>query len=197
MSLKHILNDDPNPPFPLLAPAAQAPATIIDPSPLTRPPSPPAKADTPYTRRRARTRSQSSPHSQEQDHVPSRPFTYQPMSFQGAGGWDPYSGEYVQGDIFPRGPGGNYYNGPETPVSAHANIPPQDDQGSYEANGRKKRRTVVPAEDDQDYQPPGGKRVRCSLVYRFLQTLIGSVPAERATKSSPRETGSTCPAVLD
>ncbi|KAJ3558033.1 hypothetical protein NM688_g1148 [Phlebia brevispora] len=165
MSLKHILNDDPSPPLPLIAPTAQAPTTIstTDPAPAPRPPSPLSKANAPYTRRRARTRSRSSPQPQEQEHVPSRPFTYQPMAFQGAGGWDPYTGEWVQGDIFPLGPGGNYYvaDRQDLPYPQHGGNAPQDDQSSVtELNGRKKRRTVAPVEDDQDYQPPGGPKRR-------------------------------------
>jgi len=29
------------------------------------------------------------------------PRSYQATAYQGTGGWDPYSGEWVQGDIFP------------------------------------------------------------------------------------------------
>lgn len=83
------------------------------------------------------------------------------MAFQGAGGWDPYTGEWVQGDIFPLGPGGNYYNADrqDVLVPSHPGNGQDDPSSVLETNGRKKRRMVNAGEDDQDYQPPGGKRV--------------------------------------
>ncbi len=168
MSLRHILNEDPSPPLPLPAPTAASPATIINgDSASARQTSPQIQSATSSQprRRTPRTRSRSSPPPQESDQLPSRPFTYQPVAYQGAGGWDPYSGEWVQGDIFPLGPGGNYYPEHEdhtsmSPPNGNGEAEPQVGGESFvETNGRKKRRTIAPAGDDQDYRPPGTKRV--------------------------------------
>lgn len=93
---------------------------------------------------------------------PPRGFAYQPVAYQGAGGWDPYTGEWVQGDIFPLGPGGQYYAENEDQAS---DSPPPSNGGQivarfkegYVEGGRKKRKLAT--DDDDDYQPPGQKRV--------------------------------------
>ncbi|KAF9229431.1 hypothetical protein BS17DRAFT_723199 [Gyrodon lividus] len=93
---------------------------------------------------------------------PPRGYTYQPVSYQGAGGWDPYSGNYVQGDIFPLGPGGNYYSQRERDVIPSGPLEPLESsssayykEGENEHTAKKRRKTV---NDDPDYQPPSTKR---------------------------------------
>lgn len=107
------------------------------------------------------------------DHPPPpRGYTYQPVSYQGAGGWDPYSGNYVQGDIFPLGPGGNYYPHREVGASPGPPEPLEGSVGAYykesenDQASKKRRKTV---DDDPDYQPPGSRRVgpppfNCALI---------------------------------
>ena len=135
MSLSRILNDPPPPP--------------------RAPPEPPSAIDTPP--------SSNSPLNPRQSPPPRR-YSYQPVSYQGAGGWDPYSGNYVQGDIFPLGPGGNYY--PQRDLAPPSSVPPEPldtSLGAYYKEGEndhasKKRRKT--ADDDPDYHPPASRRVR-------------------------------------
>ncbi|KAF8559204.1 hypothetical protein OG21DRAFT_707459 [Imleria badia] len=133
MSLSRILNDPPPPP--------------------RAPPEPPSAIDTPP--------SSDSPLNPRQSPPPRR-YSYQPVSYQGAGGWDPYSGNYVQGDIFPLGPGGNYY--PQRDLAPTSSVPPEPLDASVGAyykegesdHGSKKRRKA--AADDPDYHPPATRR---------------------------------------
>ncbi|KAG1795542.1 hypothetical protein EV424DRAFT_606445, partial [Suillus variegatus] len=96
MSLSRILNDEPprreNP----LPHVVVVDPSLADVSPLSR-----ATVISPHpqTLRRSLT--------PLGEHQLPRGYSYQTPSYQGAGGWDPYSGDYVQGEIFPLGPGGN------------------------------------------------------------------------------------------
>ncbi|KAG1891681.1 uncharacterized protein F5891DRAFT_891535, partial [Suillus fuscotomentosus] len=81
-------------------------------------------------------------------------------SDQGAKSWDPYSGDYVQGEIFPLGPGGNHYSQRERD-GQHQPPPPEPrasstgayyKEGENEPTSRKRRKAVVP-DDDSDYNP--------------------------------------------
>lgn len=99
---------------------------------------------------------------------PPRRYSYQPVNYQGTGGWDPYTGNYVQGDIFPLGPGGNYY--PQRDVAPTSSEPQDGSVSAYykEAendHASKKRRKA--ANDDPDYQPPAPRRV-CLLFLIYL-----------------------------
>ncbi|KAF9240898.1 P-loop containing nucleoside triphosphate hydrolase protein [Melanogaster broomeanus] len=154
MSLSRILNDEPPPPRtnhgPSRGPAIDV--SLADMSPISNP------ATMSPTHSRTHHRSQS-PGEQP---PPPRGYTYQPVSYQGVGGWDPYSGKYVQGDIFPLGPGGNYYLQRER--DAISSGPPEQLETSSSAyykegeneHASKKRRKAP--EQDADYQPPTSKR---------------------------------------
>ncbi|KAG1885770.1 hypothetical protein F4604DRAFT_1495285, partial [Suillus subluteus] len=101
MSLSRILNDEPPP----ARKSSSSRTGGIDPSladvsPLSRAT---VMSPHPQTLRRSLTP------LGEQPPLP-RGYSYQTSSYQGTGGWDPYSGDYVQGEIFPLGPGGNYYS---------------------------------------------------------------------------------------
>lgn len=160
MSLSRILNDDPSPP--LSAPSASM--SVIDPA-LMSPPVQPARR---------------SPHHQlygshefhgEPQPPNPRGYEYQPMAYQGTGGWDPYSGEWVQGDIFPLGRGnGDYYPHPERSET----ISPHDPRSKYYREGdvdnfsRKRRREV---EEDDDYRPQGLRQSRVSTSFIQVSNL--------------------------
>jgi DNA helicase INO80 len=154
MSLSRILNDEP--------PPARKRGAGIDPSLADVSPHSHATVI-------------SSPHLQTSRRSPSplgeqppfpRGYSYHTSSYQGAGGWDPYSGDYVQGEIFPLGPGGNYYAQRER--DEHHHLPPLEPRapsvGAYYKDGEneptpRKRRKAAPPDDDPDYQPPTAKRV--------------------------------------
>jgi len=165
MSLSRILNDDPIP----MPPAPSLPVPI-DPALMHTSPrlnsgvrSPPSR---PY------------PHSQLNHHgepPPPRGHTYQPIAYQGAGGWDPYTGEWVQGDIFPLGPGGNYYQ-TQPFVSPHEHQRGTTSRMYYkeeEEEEEEEEQQVVDTprkrrkggDEDTDYHPPGQRRV--SLFHFF------------------------------
>ncbi|KAG0708995.1 SNF2 family DNA-dependent ATPase [Suillus ampliporus] len=156
MSLSRILNDEPPP----ARKSASSRGGGIDPSladvsPLSRAT---VMSPHPQTLRRSLTP------LGEQPPLP-RGYSYQTPSYQGAGGWDPYSGDYVQGEIFPLGPGGNYYPQRERDPQHHP--PPPEPRapsvGAYYKEGDneptpRKRRKPAPPDDDPDYQPPIVKR---------------------------------------
>ncbi|KIJ21627.1 hypothetical protein PAXINDRAFT_95170 [Paxillus involutus ATCC 200175] len=156
MSLRRILNDEPPPPRsanPRPSRGSGIDTSLADMSPISVPPTmSPARPRTHH-------RSQSPPGEQP---PPPRGYTYQPVSYHGAGGWDPYSGNYVQGDIFPLGPGGNYYPQRELDsISSGPPEPPESTSSAYYKEGEnehasKKRRKAV--DDDPDYRPPITKR---------------------------------------
>ncbi|KAH9946815.1 P-loop containing nucleoside triphosphate hydrolase protein [Amylocystis lapponica] len=190
MSLKHILNDDPHPPPHITAPSAHAhePASSADAVPA-RPSSPSLTTLSPhpvpphYTDGRSPSELDQGP--------PPRGFAYQPAAYHGAGGWDPYTGQWVQGDIFPLGPGGQYYAEHEDQASVS---PPPSNGGQiiarfkegYVDGGRKKRK--VAADDDEDYQPPGQKRQSRRYPPRTrLQHRQTSVPDTAESESQAEE----------
>jgi chromatin-remodeling ATPase INO80 len=93
-----------------------------------------------------------------------RGFWNQAPGYQVAGGWNPYTGEWVQGDIFPLGRGGNYYpdRAREAEGDEQREGTPDPDRGLLEAearknedraegNGRSKRRKT--AEPEEEMQP--------------------------------------------
>lgn len=106
------------------------------------------------------------PHHVHSDHhgeqpPPPRGYTYQAVAYQGAGGWDPYTGEWVQGDIFPLGPGGNYYPERDGQRFLSPQDPRESSSAAYYKEGdgdtpRKRRKGI---DDDGDYHPPGQRRV--------------------------------------
>lgn len=96
------------------------------------------------------------------EHPPKpRGFWNQPVNYQGAGGWDPHSGEWVSGDIFPFGPGGNYYpdRAREEREESRATTPGagsrrEKEPAKEDGSGRNKRRkTAEPEERGEEGQP--------------------------------------------
>ncbi|CCM00896.1 uncharacterized protein FIBRA_02942 [Fibroporia radiculosa] len=181
MSLKHILNDDPVPPhIPAPTPSVPSPSEPVPArqSPLMPVVSPPPQLH--YAHARAL-------HDHEPPPVP-RGLAYQPATYHGAGGWDPYTGEWVQGDIFPLGPGGNYYPDREeqTPLSPtlsnNGSATSRFKEGFVEGHGRKKRKI---ADDDDDYQPPGQKRQSRRYPLRTRQQHRNHTPASEAHEPEP------------
>jgi len=153
MSLSRILNDDPSPPLlHLTAPSAPGAMSVIDPA-LISPTSQSGLRSSP---------SQHHSHPEYQGEPTAPPRSYQSVAYQGTGGWDPYSGEWVQGDIFPLGRGnGDYYSRPE-------NSSPHDPRsGAYymetETDGSSRKRRREPDEDN-DYRPPGLRQGRVSTI---------------------------------
>ncbi|GJE85992.1 SNF2 family N-terminal domain-containing protein [Phanerochaete sordida] len=142
MSLRHILNDDSNPPT-HSTPSTTTPATINKVESASRPhsPAPMPTSSAPSRGRRGRGRARSSPPAQDPEQPPAREFTYQTMVYQGPRG--EFYPEHEDDTGSPR-----TFNGDaEESMSAH---------GHTETNGRRKRRTG--AAEDQEYQPPGTKR---------------------------------------
>jgi DNA helicase INO80 len=150
MSLSRILNDEPSsalshPPVPS--------GPVIDPA-LLSPASQSAMRSSPRPFHS---------HS-EYNGEPTAPLRgYQPVAYQGTGGWDPYNGDYVQGDIFPLGRGnGDYYSRSERPES----VSPHDPRSAYyresEADGSSRKRRRDPDEDD--YLPQGLRQSRVSVI---------------------------------
>ena len=161
MSLKRILNDEPPPLLParhaIAGPsraAAAADHSFSDLSPI--PNSAPISPVHTWANRHSQ-----SPHPEQPP--PPRGYAYQPVNYQGAGGWDPYSGNYVHGDIFPLGRGGNYYlqrerdgisSGPTDPPTSSASAYYKDSENDHASKRRKGM------DEDLDYLPPASKRVR-------------------------------------
>ncbi|KAG1716542.1 hypothetical protein ID866_594 [Astraeus odoratus] len=160
MSLKRILNDEPPPSLPARhtnagpSRASGPDHPYADISPVPRP----AAVSPPHTR--AHHHHSQSPLADQPP--PRRGYEYQPAPYPGAGGWDPYSDNYVQGDIFPLGPGGSYYpqrereTFPSGPSDSHP-----DSAGAYyrdteNDHASKRRRRAM--DDDSDYTPPASKR---------------------------------------
>lgn len=154
MSLSRILNDEPSP----AVSNPSASTSVIDPALM----SPPAQSAS-----RSPHRSHYSPQDFHGELQPPNPrgYEYHAVAYQGTGGWDPYSGEWVQGDIFPLGRGnGDYYPHPERSET----ISPHDPRSTYYREGdadnfpRKRRRGV---EEDDDYRPPGLRQGRVSYSF--------------------------------
>ncbi|THH20832.1 hypothetical protein EW146_g598 [Bondarzewia mesenterica] len=158
MSLSRILNNDPAPVMP--PQPAHLPVAPIDPMltdsqrQLSRSPSPPM---------RTRHRSQSAYTSEHS--APSRAYTYQHPAYQGSGGWDPRTGEWMQGDMSPPGFGRSVYQDhghpPSSPKdysrsqSSSITFVKDDVPGISQSPPKKRRKTT---DDDADYHPPGSRR---------------------------------------
>ena len=158
MSLSRILNDAPPPPR---AAPSGPPRAIDTPLPDMSPVSNPVPVSPVHPRQHRQSQSPLGDHP-----PPPRGYSYQPVSYQGAGGWDPYSGNYVQGDIFPLGPGGNYYpqrevgatpSGPSEPLDGPVGAYYKEGEDENEHASKKRRKAT---DDDPDYQPPVSRRVR-------------------------------------
>lgn len=89
---------------------------------------------------------------------------YQPSSYQGTGGWDPYTKEWVKGDIFPLGRGnGDYY-----PERSQAHSPHEARNAHYresdmEGSARKRRRD----EDEEDARSVESRQGRVSVHFNL------------------------------
>lgn len=158
MSLSRILNDEPSPAVSSRSvPNGSMP--VIDPALIS--PTSPTGLRSP--------RSHHGPPDGEPQPPPPRGYEYQPVAYQGTGGWDPYSGEWVQGDIFPLGRGnGDYYPHPERTEA----MSPNDPRNGYyreedlDSSSRKRRRGV---EDEDDYRSGEMRQGRVSgYCYSFL-----------------------------
>ena len=168
MSLSRILNDEPSPGL-SARPAHTAPPLIMSIDPALMSPTSTSGGMSPRPQ---------PPHLPYSDHhgelpPPPRGYAYQALAIQGAGGWDPYNGEWVQGDIFPLGPGGNnYYSERDNqrfmspPESREPLSAPHCREGEGESTPRKRRKG---ADDDADYQPPGHRRV--SFIHIWISYL--------------------------
>lgn len=159
MSLKRILNDEP-PPHSLAhlhSNAGPSRVPTVDHTFTDVAPTPASAAISPHTHPNHHGQS-----PRPEQPPPPRGYAYQPLSYQGAGGWDPYSGKYVQGDIFPLGPGGNYYphhEREEFPQGPTHTRP--DSAGAYYKDGEDdlaSKRRRKPTDEDSDYLPPVSKR---------------------------------------
>ena len=159
MSLKRILNDEPPPLLPVrhanTGPSRATDHSFPDLSPI--PNSAPISPVHTWANRHGQSLHPEQP-------PPSCGYAYQPVNYQGAGGWDPYSGNYVHGDILPLGRGGNYYpqrerdgisSGPTDPPTSSANAFYKDGDNDHASKRRKGM------DDDLDYLPLASKRVRC------------------------------------
>ncbi|KAA1468168.1 hypothetical protein DENSPDRAFT_833380 [Dentipellis sp. KUC8613] len=130
MSLSRILNNDPAPPPPALAVPAvsEARSDRTSPSRSTSPPRrPPPAVRSPQP---------------------------QPLAYQASGGWDPHSGEWVQGEISPVGPGGTLYTEHARSLS-ESSLTKQDGRDTSQSPPKKRKKNM---DDDADYRPPGTRR---------------------------------------
>jgi DNA helicase INO80 len=158
----------------------------IDPALMETSPTPTSDAKSPHSPLSLRTGQD----GHEQLHVYNR----QPAAFQGTGGWDSYTGEWVQGDIFPIGPGGDYYPDRSGRRQFSTLMDSGDPQPAVyykegdEGSPRKKRKG---REEDGDYQPAGQRRVcfpyeSCISTIDALYTVFrAQVPASYQAISSP------------
>lgn len=143
MSLSRILNDDP-PATSTSVPHPSASMPVIDPA-LVSPTSQIAPRSPPDSRQTQSTEARRG---------------YQTSSYQGTGGWDPYTGEWVPGDIFPLGRGnGDYY-----PERSQVHSPHETRNAHYrdtemEGSSRKRRRE----DDDDDSRSVESRQGRVSL----------------------------------
>lgn len=144
MSLSRILNDEPSPALPT--------APVLDPALLSPTQPGPRSPPRPHPG-----------HPEYQGDHPLPPRGYQPVAYQGTGGWDPYSGEWVQGNIFPLGRGNGDYYRPERPetLSSHDLRSTYYREGEIDGSSRKRRRE--PDEED-DYHAPESRQGRVSTV---------------------------------
>lgn len=173
MSLKHILNDDPPLHSPAMVPQPSAsnggPILVVTPQPAA-PLAPMSPQPQPQVHREAR------PHSVGHDLEPApaaREYAYQhpppPAPYQSQAQWEHHNGDRHQGDDIPSGPSSTYYAEQEesaTPSPRISNGTPVGKDGQVEGNGRVLRKRKLP-DDDEDYHPPGQKRVSTALPVRL------------------------------
>ena len=168
MSLSRILNNEP-------PSASSAQRTTPGPTPIDPVQVEPSSSSGPPTR----------PHSHTHHHPshlnipppPPRGYAYRPVAYQGAGGWDPYSGDWVQGDIFPLGLGGNNHYAQHEFQRRHPvhredpELPPRDyhEDGEGEDTVPRKRRKGVG--DDFEHQAGSHKRVSWLSNFSFGRLL--------------------------
>ena len=152
MSLSRILNDEPSPAVSNSSPApGPAPIPAIDQVLLS-----PGAPRSPIRSHHGRLDTRLDPLP-----PPPRGYEYQPAAYQGTGGWDPYTGNWVQGEIFPLGRGGgNYY-----PNEHKGQVSPTNSRNGYyreeesEESSRKRRRGP---EEEGEQKPIGGRRGQVS-----------------------------------
>ena len=172
MSLKHILNDDP--PVHSPAPPSQPPATNGGPILVVAPqPAAPMVSVSPQPSLHREPRSHSAGH--EVEPAPGAreyPYQHQSGSYHSPAQWEHHNGDRLQADDIPSGPSSTYYAEQEesaTPSPRISNGTPvgaRQKEDAVEGNGRVLRKRKLP-DDDEDYQPPGQKRV--SVVFDFLR----------------------------
>ena len=183
MSLRHILNDDPPPHSPGLAP--QPPTTNGGSSHTLPDPARPLAPLSPALQPQRERRSRSAVQDVEQPPA-TREYVYQqqPAGYHSPAGWEHRNGDSMRGDDTPSGPSSTYYaeqDDSATPSPRPSNGTPvgmRQKEGSVEGNGRKKRKLP---DDDEDYQPPGQKRVSSSYTCVLLVSSYGVVYTAVAT----------------
>lgn len=164
MSLKHILNDDPAPPPHISTPAVHSTMSTssADTAPARQSPPAATMSPSPQTQHYAPVQA---PRDLDQP-MSSRGIAYQPAPSQEAGGWDPHTGQWRYHDVSPMQLGGDPYqdhDGSQSPTLSNGSQSTRFRDGLADSHGRKKRKV---ADDDEDYQPPGQKRVRPKPVRR-------------------------------
>lgn len=188
MSLKHILNDDPPPHSPGLGP--QPPATNGAPTLVVAPQFAPVAPLSPLPQHQREPR----PHSGGHDVHPAlgaREYTYQhetPSSYQSSASWEHHNGDRLQPDDVPSGPSSSCYAEQEesaTPSPRISNGTPignqqKEDSAPAESNGRVLRKRKV-RDDDEDYHPPGQKRVSVLFFVFVVRYVVQQQPCDLAT----------------
>lgn len=155
MSLSRILNDEPAPSL-SLRPVHAAPMSIInDRSRMEISPTSTSGGRSPLY-----------PHPSHSERPDPRgepaPYGYPYVEHRGTAGLDPYPGEWVQRDSYSYVPGGSYHPDPERHLSRYSSpddpreLSPRHNYGDGEATPKRRRRG---REQDEDYEPPGPKRV--------------------------------------
>lgn len=172
MSLKHILNDDPplHSPQPL-SQAHNPPANGNGAPILVVAPQPPAPLS-PSSRPSRDARSPSDVRNGDPA-PPSREYHYQQQPPSHSNGpapvqWEHHNGDRFQPDDTPSGPSSSYYAEQEesatpSPRISNGTSVGLSKEGSVEGNGRVLRKRKLP-DDDEDYQPPGQKRVSSTVL---------------------------------
>ncbi|KAI0662679.1 SNF2 family N-terminal domain-containing protein [Cubamyces menziesii] len=189
MSLRHILNDDPPPHSPGLAP--QPPTTNGGSSHTLPDPARPLAPLSPALQPQRERRSRSAVQDVEQPPA-TREYVYQqqPAGYHSPAGWEHRNGDSMRGDDTPSGPSSTYYaeqDDSATPSPRPSNGTPvgmRQKEGSVEGNGRKKRKLP---DDDEDYQPPGQKRQSRRLGLRTRQQHRNQTPASEIVEDTPVE----------
>ena len=174
MSLKHILNDDP----PLHAPQPLQQQHLpppVNPNPIpnrngalslvvTPQPSTPLSPSSHSSQRDPRSPAEPRNGDPARDYMyQQHPGVYQPPAPPAP--WEHHNGDRLQPDDIPSGPSSSYHAEQEesaTPSPRISNGTPAglSKEGSVETSGRVlRKRKLPPDNDDEDYQPPGQKRV--------------------------------------